>query len=177
MKSMISKALVFAAMIAVMAGLSPAAAADAPAEKAKTGAGKPMARKAPPSIPAQLKAKLGLTDDQMSKLNQTLRKNAEDERIQMDQGKLDMDTLVQKLNNNASDSEIGKSLDSVFANQKKMDALRQAKNEDLRSILTPTQMAKFMLIRVRRPMPPKGEHKGKKAAAPKAPAADGADKK
>ncbi|HUO56858.1 MAG TPA: hypothetical protein VMV05_01660 [bacterium] len=169
MKKLLSGTLILAIALTGWAGLAAAATTDKPADKGNPPSGKPMARKAPPSLPAQLKAKLGLTDEQLSKINQILHKNGEDERLQMDQMKLDMDTLVQKLNDKASDSEIGKTLDAISADQKKMDDLREGKTDSLRSIMTPTQMAKFMLIRVRRPMPskggPSGSAKGKKNAS------------
>ncbi len=91
------------------------------------------------------KEKLELSDAQAGQLKALFQKQKDDMKLVWDQMKIDMDTLKQKVDSKASDGDLKKVLDSLRADQKKMQEDRQKLQDKLRSILTPTQQAKFVL--------------------------------
>lgn len=93
----------------------------------------------------KMKEKLGLTDDQASKLKDLFKNQMEANKPLRDQMKIDMDTLQQKVDMKASDGDIKKLLDKLDGEQKQMQASRDKMKDQLRSILTPTQQAKMVL--------------------------------
>ena len=93
----------------------------------------------------KLKEKLGLSDDQVSKLKDLFKSQGETMKPLRDQMKIDMDTLQQKVDTKASDGDVKKLLDKLEADQKEMQAGREKMKDQLRAILTPTQQAKMVL--------------------------------
>lgn len=131
------------------------------------------------------KKKLGLNDSQVTQLKDAFKKQQEEVKPLRDQVKIDVDTLQQKIDTKASDSEVQKQLDALSADRVKMEAKRKKFEEQLKTILTPTQQAKFVLGMKRRGMMMRGKwmhhgkdgmdhrgKKGKKGDAKKAPADD-----
>jgi len=92
-----------------------------------------------------LKDKLGLTDDQAAKLKETFKKQMEANKPLRDQEKIDIDTLQQKVDSKASDSDIKDALDKLSADHKSMQAAQDNSMERIREILTPIQQAKWVL--------------------------------
>ncbi len=93
----------------------------------------------------KMKEKLGLSDSQASKLKDLFKKQREDMTPLRDQMKIDMDTLQQKVDMKAPDSEIKKLLDKLDADRKGMESGREKMKDQLRAILSPTQQAKLVL--------------------------------
>ena len=98
------------------------------------------------------KKKLGLTDDQASKLKDLFKSQMESNKPLRDQMKIDMDTLQQKIDTKASDADIKKLLDKLDAEQKEMQTSHEKMKDQLRSILSPTQQAKLVLVMRKRGM-------------------------
>src|SRR5260221_141962 len=73
----------------------------------------------------KMKEKLGLSDSQASKLKDLFKKQREDMTPLRDQMKIDMDTLQQKVDMKAPDSEIKKLLDKLDADRKGMESGRE----------------------------------------------------
>jgi len=92
-----------------------------------------------------LKDKLGLTDDQAAKLKETFKKQREANKPLRDQEKIDIDTLQQKVDSKASDSDIKDALDKLSADHKSMQAAQDNSMDKIREILTPMQQAKWVL--------------------------------
>jgi Spy/CpxP family protein refolding chaperone len=92
------------------------------------------------------KEKLGLTDDQATKLKDFFKKQRENNAPLRDQMRIDMDTLRQKVDMKASDSDIKRLLDKLVADRKDMQAARQKSEDQLREMLTPTQQAKLLFM-------------------------------
>jgi len=93
----------------------------------------------------RMKDKLGLTDDQVAKLKTLFDSQREAGKPLMDQTKIDMDTLQQKVDTKASDVDLKKALDVLSGDRKAMEANRQKMEDQLRQILTPFQQAKWVL--------------------------------
>lgn len=93
----------------------------------------------------KLKEKLGLTDDQISKIKDLFKSQREAMTPLKDQMKIDMAILQQKVDTKASDGDLKKLLDKLDGEQKQMQASREKMKDQMRSILTPTQQAKFVL--------------------------------
>jgi Spy/CpxP family protein refolding chaperone len=91
------------------------------------------------------KEKFGLTDAQAEKLQDLFKKQREESQTLRDQIKVDMDTLKLKVDSKASDAEIKTILDNLQAEKKKMEAKQDSFTEQAKTILTPTQQAKFLL--------------------------------
>ena len=91
------------------------------------------------------KEKLGLTDDQASKLKDLFKSQMEANKPLRDQMKIDMDTLQQKVDLKASDADVKKLLDKLDGEQKEMQTAHEKMKDQLRSILSPTQQAKMVL--------------------------------
>src|SRR5579859_3352910 len=106
----------------------------------------------------KVKQFLGLTDAQETQIREIFRQQNEQTQILQDQLKLDRDVLVQKLNDNAPESEIQKALDAVIKDQRTMDESRQKTEDRLRAVMSPSQMAKFLLLPTPRPMAPPRSH-------------------
>ena len=98
----------------------------------------------------RMKKKLGLTDDQASKIKELFKTQREENEPLREQTKIDMDTLRLKVDSKASDSEIKKVLEALSADQKKIQAGRGKMKEQLSAILTPSQRAKMLLEMERR---------------------------
>ncbi|HXL73678.1 MAG TPA: Spy/CpxP family protein refolding chaperone [bacterium] len=99
-----------------------------------------------------LKDKLGLTDDQAAQLKEAFKKQQEANKPLRDQEKIDMDTLQQKVDMKASDSDIKTLLDKLKDDQKQMEQVQENSMDKMRTILTPTQQAKWVLSMHRGPM-------------------------
>ena len=91
------------------------------------------------------KEKFGLTDAQAERLKALFKKQREESQTLRDQIKIDMDTLKLKVDSKASDAEIKTILDNLQAEKKKMEAKQDSFTEQAKTILTPTQQAKFLL--------------------------------
>jgi len=108
-----------------------------------------------------LKDKLGLTDDQAAKLKETFKKQMEANKPLRDQEKIDIDTLQQKVDTKASDSDIKDALDKLSADRKSMQAAQDNSMDKIRGILTPIQQAKWVLTMRRGMMDHKWDGKKK----------------
>jgi Spy/CpxP family protein refolding chaperone len=93
----------------------------------------------------RMKEKLGLSDDQVTKIKDLFKKKGQENKPLRDQVKIDMDTLQQKVDSKASDGEIKKVLDALSADRQKLESARREIEDQLKTILTPTQQAKFVL--------------------------------
>ena len=93
----------------------------------------------------KMKEKLGLSDSQVTQMKDLFKKQMEGNKPLRDQMKIDMDTLQQKVDLKASDSDIQKLLDKLEGEQKEMSRSREKMKDQLKSILNPTQQAKFVL--------------------------------
>lgn len=91
------------------------------------------------------KDKFGLTDSQIQKLKDLMKKHKDETQALTDQIKIDMDTLKLKVDSKASDDEIKTLLDNLLAEKKSMQAKQQSFIDEARTILTPAQQAKFLL--------------------------------
>jgi Spy/CpxP family protein refolding chaperone len=94
----------------------------------------------------RLKEKLGLTDTQAKKLKAAMKKEREANKPLLDQAKIDMDTLQQKVDSKASDDEIKALLDKLMADHKAINEAQENGKEKFRTILTPMQQAKWVLM-------------------------------
>jgi len=101
----------------------------------------------------KMKDKLGLTDDQVTKLKTLFESQKDANKALRDQMKIDLDTLQQKVDSKASDGDLKKALDALSTDKKAMDANRQKMEDQARQILTPSQQAKMVLGMM--------EHRGK----------------
>ncbi|HTA77424.1 MAG TPA: Spy/CpxP family protein refolding chaperone [bacterium] len=93
----------------------------------------------------EMKQKLGLTDDQAAKLKTAMKKQMEANKPLRDQEKIDIDTLQQKVDSKASDSDITAALDKLKEDRKALQEAQERSMEKMKSILTPTQQAKWVL--------------------------------
>ncbi|SRR5665213_3282393 len=108
-----------------------------------------------------LKDKLGLTDDQATQLKEAFKKQSEANKPLRDQEKIDIDTLQQKVDQKASDSDIKSLLDKLEKDHKQMQEVQQNSMDKIRTILNPTQQAKWVLS-MRRGLMGRGGWDGKK---------------
>jgi Spy/CpxP family protein refolding chaperone len=92
-----------------------------------------------------LKDKLGLSDDQATKLKEAFKKQMEANKPLRDQEKIDMDTLQQKVDIKASDSDIKALLDKLKDDHKQIQDTQERSMDKIRAILSPTQQAKWVL--------------------------------
>jgi Spy/CpxP family protein refolding chaperone len=92
-----------------------------------------------------IKEKLGLTDDQATQLKEAFKKHEEANKPLRDQEKIDVDTLQQKVDIKASDSDIKDLLDKLENDHKQMQQVQDNFMDKIRSILNPTQQAKWVL--------------------------------
>ncbi len=93
----------------------------------------------------RMKEKLGLTEDQATKLKDLMKSQMEKNKPLMDQVKIDMDVLQQKVDTKASDTDVKSALDKLSADRKTMESARETSMEKAKAILNPTQQAKFIL--------------------------------
>jgi Spy/CpxP family protein refolding chaperone len=124
----------------------------------------------------RMKEKLGLSDSQASKLKDLFKKQMEEMKPLRDQMKIDMDTLQQKVDTKASDTDVKKVLDALSADRKSMEAGRQKMEDAVREILNPTQQAKLVLSMKDRGQRMMGKWKGKWHHDGKGDGKDGDDK-
>jgi Spy/CpxP family protein refolding chaperone len=94
---------------------------------------------------AKLKDKLGLTDDQVTKLDAAWKAQKEAAKPLHEQMKKDMEKLKDQVKNKAKDDEIQATLDSLAATRKSMRESMEKTHADADAILTPTQRAKMVL--------------------------------
>ena len=92
-----------------------------------------------------LKEKLGLTDDQTTQLKEAFKKQEEAIKPLRDQEKIDVDTLQQKVDIKASDSDIKTLLDKLKEDHKIVQDAQERSMDKMRTILNPTQQAKWVL--------------------------------
>jgi|SRR5579883_2649348 len=121
---------------------------------------------------AKLKDKLGLSDDQVTKLDAAWKSAKDAAKPYQDQMKADMAKLKQQVESKASDDDIKATLDDLDAAHKGMQGAMEKAKADSRSILTPTQQAK-MALRMHHRMEKmrKKWHEGKEEEGKKEPAA------
>ncbi len=93
----------------------------------------------------KMKEKLGLTDAQVVKLKAAMKKQMEANKPLRDQEKIDIDTLQQKVDSKASDSDITAALDKLKEDRKALQEAQERSMEKTRTILTPIQQAKWVL--------------------------------
>ena len=93
----------------------------------------------------RMKEKLGLSDSQVSQLKDMFKKTREENQSLRDQAKIDMDTLQQKVDSKASDSDLKNLLDKLQKDKDGLTAARKKVVDQMRDILTPTQQAKMVL--------------------------------
>jgi|GEM_PF-1664140 len=93
----------------------------------------------------KMKEKLSLTDSQVSQLKTLFKKQMENNKPLRDQERIDMDTLQQEVDANASDADIKKLLDKLDGERKTLQSSREKMTDQLRTILTPSQQAKMVL--------------------------------
>ncbi len=93
-----------------------------------------------------MKKELGLTDAQTAKLKTVMKKEREANKTLWDQVKIDLDTLQQKVDTKASDSDITNVLDKLKSDRKQLREAQENSMERMRSILTPMQQAKMVLM-------------------------------
>ena len=98
-----------------------------------------------------LKEKLGLTDDQATQLKEAFKKQEEAIKPLRDQEKIDVDVLQQKVDTKASDSDIKTLLDKLKEDHKTVQDAQERSMEKMRTILNPTQQAKWVLSMRRGP--------------------------
>jgi len=110
----------------------------------------------------KLKDKLGLTDDQATKMKDLFKNHMEETQPLRDQMKVDMDTLRLKVHSKASDGEIKKLLDTLSADRDKMESGRKTMEKKVREILNPTQQAKFLVSMRDRGMGMMGKRMGQR---------------
>jgi Spy/CpxP family protein refolding chaperone len=91
------------------------------------------------------KSNLGLSDDQVSKLNDSQKSNLETLKPLHQNVQNDMTKLQQQVSSKASDSDIQSTLDDIQKNRKDMTSQMDKHHDEVNSILNPTQRAKFML--------------------------------
>lgn len=94
---------------------------------------------------AKLKDKLGLTDDQVQKLDAAWKAQKEAAKPLHEQMKKDLAKLKDQVKNKAKDDEIKATLDSLAATRKSMQEAMEKTHADADAILTPTQRAKMVL--------------------------------
>ncbi len=92
-----------------------------------------------------IKEKLGLNDSQASQLREMFKKQAEGTKPLRQKLKIGMDTLRLKMDSGAPDPELKKILDTLSADKKSLEESRKTFTDKLRTVLTPTQQAKFLL--------------------------------
>jgi Spy/CpxP family protein refolding chaperone len=92
-----------------------------------------------------LKEKLGLTDDQATQLKEAFKKQEEAIKPLRDQEKIDVDMLQQKVDTKASDSDIKALLDKLKEDHKTVQDAQERSMDKMRTILNPTQQAKWVL--------------------------------
>ncbi len=96
-----------------------------------------------------LKSRLGLSKDQVSRLDALMKEGKESRRLLADKVKEDKAALAVLVDQKASDSELKSSLSKLESDQ---DALRDQMEKDrqsMKEVLTPLQQAKFILWRDR----------------------------
>lgn len=94
---------------------------------------------------AKLKDKLGLSDDQVTKLDAAWKSAKDAAKPYREQMKADLAKLKDQVKNKASDDEIKATLDDLDAAHKGAEGAMEKAKADSRSILTPTQQAKMAL--------------------------------
>jgi Spy/CpxP family protein refolding chaperone len=93
----------------------------------------------------QMKDKIGLTDDQVTKIKKLFRESRNSIQTLMDQQKDDLDAVETKLKAKASDKELKVLLDALDADHQKIENARKSVMDQLRTILTPTQQAQSIV--------------------------------
>lgn len=146
------KKLIYLGSLLTVLVLGPVMTIRADENQPSTGDGEKMGMKGDMDSPEagkgrleKMKEKLGLTDAQATQLKDLFQKQREDTKPLRDQVKIDMDTLKQKVDTKASDSAVKGTLDALSADRKAMQSDREKFMEKIRTILTPTQQAKFVL--------------------------------
>jgi Spy/CpxP family protein refolding chaperone len=94
---------------------------------------------------AKMQKKLGLSDDQVTKLNSVMQAEKDTMKPLWDKQKELMKKLDEQVKAKAADADIQTTLDSMKANQKAMMDQREQFQSQKAGILTPTQQAKMML--------------------------------
>jgi Spy/CpxP family protein refolding chaperone len=89
-----------------------------------------------------MKKELGLSDDQVAKMKELDKANAEAMKPLMEKAKLDVDSLRVLVDKKASDSDLKAAVEGLKADKKAMDEERQKEMDAKEAILNPLQVAK-----------------------------------
>jgi len=108
----------------------------------------------------KMQKKLGLTDDQVTKLNTVMQAEKDAMKPLWDKQKDLMKKLDAQVKAKAADADIQATLDDMKANHKAMQDQGEQFRTQKAGILTPTQQAKMMLGRMKH-MHPKDHKEGK----------------
>jgi Spy/CpxP family protein refolding chaperone len=91
-----------------------------------------------------LKERLGLSDDQVAQIQAFQEKNAETNKAIFDAARKAHEAFDQALNADAPDpTSVGQLAIAMRVADKKVEAIRQAERDELKSILTPEQLQKL----------------------------------
>jgi Spy/CpxP family protein refolding chaperone len=94
---------------------------------------------------AQMKKKLGLTDEQAAKFKDAMKAHQDAMKPLGEQMKAGIKTLRDQVKAKAADADIKATLESLKAARQAMSAEQEKFHESLASFLTPTQQAKMVL--------------------------------
>ncbi len=119
-------------------------------EEDSAGSAPPMMQGQSRMSAAKLKDKLGLTDDQVSKLDAARKAHQEAVKPLRERMKADIAKLREQVKSKASDAEIKATLDDLDGAWKGLRGAMEKLKSDSAAILTPTQQAKMTLWHVRR---------------------------
>lgn len=92
-----------------------------------------------------MKKKLGLSDDQVSKIKAVYEDSKKNIEPLMKQKEADIKTLKDKVTASASDNDIKALLAAIQSDQQKIMDIRKAEMNKVKTILTPTQQAKAFI--------------------------------
>ena len=124
-----------AGLLILAIGLGPARQALAQEASETTGAAKAL----------ELKQKLGLTDDQVSKLQAISASEKAEYTPLIQKGLADLKLLSDKIKAGAPDSEISPIIDSIEANRQAIEGAKTKYIVQVRAVLNPTQQGKVAL--------------------------------
>jgi len=107
------------------------------------------------------KEKLGLSDDQVKKLEDLRASEKAEMKPLRDKGHALVEKLEGQIKSKASDADIKATLDELAANHNSMEQIEDKSKESRSSILTPTQQAKMLVSRMKHHKKMEEAEKGK----------------
>ena len=116
--------------------------------------------------PEKLKDNLGLSDEQLAKLEAARKAHAEAVKPLREQMKAGMEKLRGQVKNKAADADIQATMDELSQGRKSMQQAREKFQEDLKSFLNPTQRAKMLLHAMKAMRQGQWQGKGGKGRGP-----------